>query len=429
VKRPVLSDSEGKDVTTEKPAGTAYRNFALVMLLLVYTFNFVDRQILGILASAIKTDLQLSDKQLGLLGGLAFALLYSTLAIPLAWLADRTSRTWVITLSLAVWSLFTGLCGFATSFGQLFAARIGVGVGEAGGIAPSYAVIADMFPPRSRARALSVYSLGIPLGSAAGVLLGGYIAARVDWRTAFFVVGAAGVLLAPIFRLTVREPARAAPVAGRAPVGRVFAILAAKPSFWLLALGAASSSMLGYGLAFWLPSLLKRSFHLDLVQTAQFYGAVLLLGGVPGILLGGYVGDRFGARDRAIYARAPAIAFFVAVPLFAAGIMSGSTVAAFLFLLVPQALVYLWLAPVVTAVQHLVPAHMRATASASFLLINNLIGLGAGSFVLGAVSDGLTAKYGDEALRYAMLGGLSLYLLAGLLMWLASKPLRKDWVE
>lgn len=414
---------------TNKPAGTGYRNFALVMLLLVYTFNFVDRQILGILASAIKTDLQLSDKQLGLLGGLAFALLYSTLAIPLAWLADRTSRTWVITLSLAVWSLFTGLCGFATSFGQLFAARIGVGVGEAGGIAPSYAVIADMFPPRARARALSVYSLGIPLGSAAGVLLGGYVAARVDWRTAFFVVGAAGVLLAPIFRLAVREPARAAPVAGRAPVGRVFAILAAKPSFWLLALGAASSSMLGYGLAFWLPSLLKRSFHLDLVQTAQFYGAVLLLGGVPGILLGGILGDRFGDRDRAIYARAPAIAFFVAVPLFAAGIMSGSTIAAFLFLLVPQALVYLWLAPVVTAVQHLVPAHMRATASASFLLINNLIGLGAGSFVLGAVSDGLTAKYGDEALRYAMLGGLSLYLLAGLLMWLASKPLRADWVE
>ena len=170
---------------TEKTAGTAYRNFALAMLLLVYTFNFVDRQILGILASAIKTDLQLSDKQLGLLGGLAFALLYSTLAIPLAWLADRTSRTWVITLSLAVWSLFTGLCGFAAGFGQLFAARIGVGVGEAGGIAPSYAVIADMFPPRSRARALAVYSLGLPLGSAAGVLLGGFIAARVDWRAAF----------------------------------------------------------------------------------------------------------------------------------------------------------------------------------------------------------------------------------------------------
>jgi predicted MFS family arabinose efflux permease len=414
---------------TEKTATTGYRNFALAMLLLVYTFNFVDRQILGILASAIKTDLHLSDKQLGLLAGPAFALLYSTLAIPLAWVADRTSRTWVITLSLAVWSLFTGLCGFATSFGQLFAARIGVGVGEAGGIAPSYAVIADMFPARSRARALAVYSLGIPLGSAAGVMLGGYIAARVDWRTAFFVVGAAGVLLAPLFRLVVREPVRDAAVAGRAPVGQVFAILAAKPSFWLLALGAASSSMLGYGLAFWLPSLLKRSFHLDLVQTAQFYGAVLLIGGVPGILLGGVIGDRFGGRDRAIYARAPAIAFLVAVPLFAAGIMSTSTAAAFLFFLIPQALVYLWLAPVVTAVQHLVPAHMRATASASFLLINNLIGLGAGSFALGAVSDGLTARFGDEALRYSMLGGLSLYLLAGVLMWLASTPLRKDWVE
>ena len=260
-------------------------------------------------------------------------------------------------------------------------------------------------------------------------MLGGYIAARVDWRTAFFVVGGAGVLLAPLFRLVVREPLRDAPLDDRAPVGRVFAILAAKPSFWLLALGAASSSMLGYGLAFWLPSLLKRSFHLDLVQTAQFYGAVLLIGGVPGILLGGAIVDRLGGRDRAIYARAPAIAFLVAVPLFAAGILSHSTAAAFLLFLIPQALVYLWLAPVVTAVQHLVPAHMRATASASFLLINNLIGLGAGSFALGAVSDGLTARFGDEALRYAMLGGLSLYLLAGALMWLAAKLLCDDWVD
>jgi MFS family permease len=406
-----------------------YRILALAMLLLVYTFNFVDRQIFSILVPAIKADLSLTDTQLGVLGGLAFALLYSTLAIPLAWLADRTSRTWTITISLGVWSGFTALCGWAGNFGQLFGARLGVGVGEAGGVAPSYAVIADTFPPQSRARALAVYSLGIPLGSAAGVLLGGYIATRVDWRAAFVTVGIAGVLLAPIFRLLVREPARDRAIAATEPVRHVFAILARKPSFWLLAFGASASSMLGYGLAFWLPSLLKRSFHLDLQDVSYFYGAILLLGGVPGVLLGGVIGDTFGTRDRAAYARAPAIAFVIAVPLFAAGILSSSVTAAFLFFLVPQALAYVWLAPVITAVQHLVPAHMRATASASFLFINNLIGLGLGSVALGALSDGLTKRLGDEALRYSMLTGLVLYLVAALLMWLGAKPLRKDWVE
>ena len=417
------------DIPATPREGRRYRVTALVMLLLVYTFNFVDRQILGILAPTIKADLALTDTQLGLLGGLAFALLYSTLAIPLAWLADRTSRTWVITLSLAVWSAFTALCGVASNFAQLFAFRIGVGVGEAGGVAPSYAVIADTFAPDRRARALAVYSLGIPLGSAAGVMLGGYIATSIDWRTAFIVVGVAGLVIAPVFRLCVREPVRGSDACDREPVRRVFGILVRKPSFWLLAFGASASSMLGYGLAFWLPSLMQRSFGLDLIETAQFYGGVLLLGGVAGVLLGGVLGDRLGARDRRMYARVPAIAFVIAVPLFAAGILSSSVTAAFVFFLVPQALAYVWLAPVITAIQHLVPGHMRATASATFLLINNLIGLGGGSFALGALSDGLAAHYGDEALRYAMLMGLVLYLVAALLMWLASTPLRQDWVD
>ncbi len=416
-------------MTTDRRTRPTARVVTLGLLLLVYTFNFVDRQILGILAPAIKADLALSDTQLGLLGGLAFALLYSTLAIPLAWLADRTSRTWVITASLAVWSGFTAACGLATSFAQLFAFRLGVGVGEAGGVAPSYAVIADTFPAGSRARALAVYSLGIPLGSAAGVLLGGYIATRVDWRAAFFVVGLAGIVLAPIFRLFVREPVRDSAANAQAPVSGVFAILAAKPSFWLLAFGASASSMLGYGLAFWLPSLMKRSFGLDLVATAQFYGSILLLGGVAGVLLGGILGDRLGAKDRGAYAKLPAIAFVIAVPLFAAGILSSSVAAAFLCFLIPQALAYVWLAPVITAIQHLAPPHMRATASASFLLINNLIGLGGGSFVLGALSDQLTPIYGEEALRYSMLCGLVLYLVAAVLMWLAARPLRRDWVD
>lgn len=414
---------------TQEQSPSRYRFAVLAMLLLVYTFNFIDRQILGILAGPIKAELQLSDTQLGLLGGIAFAALYSTLAIPLALLADRTSRTWVITGSLAVWSGFTALCGMATSFGQLFLFRLGVGVGEAGGVAPSYALIADYFPPRERARALAVYSLGIPLGAAAGVMLGGYVAALVDWRTAFIVVGLAGVVIAPLFRLVVREPKRGAGRTSAIPLGAVFAILAAKRSFWFLALGAASSSMLGYGLAFWFPQLLQRSFGLDLVQTSQFYGGVLLIGGTIGVLGGGLLGDRFGTRDRANYARMAALAFLLAVPLFAAGILSGSVALAFALFLIPQALAYVWLGPVITAVQHLVPAEMRATASASFLLINNLVGIGGGTFALGALSDSLAAGYGADALKYAMLMGLVFYLLAALLMMLGAAALRRDWVD
>jgi MFS family permease len=178
------------------------------MLLVVYTFNWIDRQILGILAPAIKADLGLSNTQLGALGGIAFAALYSTLAIPLALIADRTSRTWVITVSLTVWSAFTALCGFAGSFWQMFAFRVGVGVGEAGGVAPSYALITQYFPPHQRARAMSVYALGIPVGLALGVLFGAAIAEAVNWRTAFIVIGVLGVLIAPVFRMIVKSPPR-----------------------------------------------------------------------------------------------------------------------------------------------------------------------------------------------------------------------------
>ncbi|PCG13880.1 spinster family MFS transporter [Sphingomonas adhaesiva] len=400
----------------------------LAMLLLVYSFNFLDRQILSILAQPVKADLGLTDAQLGMLGGLAFAILYSTLAIPLALLADRTSRTWVITVSLAVWSGFTALCGAAGSFTQMFLFRLGVGVGEAGGVAPSYALIADTFRPEWRARALAIYSLGIPLGAAAGVLLGGYIAAAVEWRTAFFAVGIAGLGIAPAFRWLVRDPPRAAPAADREPIGRVFAILAGKPAFWLLAFGAAAGSMCGYGVAFWLPSLMMRSFGLTLVGTGQFIGALLLSGGVAGILLGGTLGDRLGARDRRWYALLPALCYVAGTPLFIAGVLSGSAIAAFALFVVPQALVYVWLGPVLTAVQHLVPAHLRATASASFLLINNLIGLGLGSWVIGRLSDALVPAYGDQSLRYAIAAGLCLYLIAGALMALASRRLARDWV-
>jgi len=416
------------------PATPRYRALVLAMLLLVYTFNFLDRQILGILVAPIKAELKLSDTQLGALGGIAFALLYSTLAIPLALVADRTSRSWVITISLGVWSAFTALCGLATGFWQFFAFRLGVGVGEAGGVAPSYAMIADYFPPHQRARALSIYSLGIPVGLAAGALLGGLLASAVNWRWAFVAVGLAGIVIAPVFRLIVKEPPRgafdppAATPAERVSVWAVFALLAAKPSFWLMAFAAAFSSLCGYGLAFWVPSVLIRSFGFTLLTASQYIGSLLLIGGTIGVFAGGWLADRLGKSDRGIYARLPAIAWIVTVPLFAAGLTSGSPTLSWFLFLIPNGLNILWLGPVTTAVQHLVPPPMRATASASFLFINNLIGLGLGSLVMGRLSDAMTAVHGTDALRYATLYALGFYLIAAVLMLLAVRPLRRDWV-
>src|SRR6478672_12598332 len=195
----------------------------LVLLLLAYIFNFLDRQILGILGPAIKADLHLSDTQFGAVGGLAFALLYSVLGVPLAFLADRTSRSAVVAGSLALWSAFTALCGLANGYWQLFLCRLGVGIGEAGGVAPSYALIADYFPVERRARALAIFSLGIPIGLAGGTLIGAYIAAAIDWRAAFLVMGVAGIALAPVLRFVVRDVPRR-PSTTEAPVRTVFAI-------------------------------------------------------------------------------------------------------------------------------------------------------------------------------------------------------------
>ena len=406
------------------------RNASLVLtlLLVAYIFNYLDRQILGILAGSIIGELHLSDRQFGALSGPPFAILYSVLGIPFAYLADRTSRSRVIAAAVAFWSAFTALCGTAVSFWQFFIFRMGVGIGEAGGVAPSYALIADYFEPRRRARALAIFSLGVPIGLALGTLLGAYIAHAISWRAAFFAMGIAGVLLAPVMLMVVRDPARAsAPSA--APLGQVFPMLARKPVFWLLAFAASSSSLCGYGLATWIPSVLERSYHLTLVQRGEFMASVVFIGGCTGVFAGGWFADRLGSVDRGWYAKLPAIAWLITAPTFAAGLMAPSLWLAWPLLLIPNALNIFWLGPVITAVQHLVPRRMRSTASACFLLINNLIGLGIGPYLIGSVSESLKQSYGAEALRYAAVGCTIFYVLAGLLMLLCVPRLRTAWVD
>jgi MFS family permease len=425
----------------------------LFILVVVYAFNFIDRQIVGILAVPIKADLSLTDTQLSLMGGLAFALFYTFLGIPIAWLADRGNRVWIMTAALSIWSAMTAACGFAQNFAQLFVARLGVGVGEAGGVAPAYSLISDYFPPASRARALSIYSFGIPIGSALGVLLGGILTSILDWRAAFTIVGLAGLAIAPVFKLTLREPARGgldATTAAGSPARFVDVVrtIARKPSFWGLSFGAASSSMMGYGLIFWLPSFLVRSFGGDLpdffswmpaallpenpkpvLYASYFYATILLVGGVAGIWIGGALADRYGQARKGAYAIVPAVAFLATIPFYVAGVLSKSLALTFVLFLFPTALSLVWLGPVITAFQHLVTPGMRATASAIFLFINNLIGIGLGNLVIGAISDGLAESLGEESLRYAILSGTAFYIAAAALFIITAPRLKKDWVR
>jgi len=423
----------------EAAATLAYRSYVLVVLVIVYTFNFIDRQIVGILAIPIKADLHLSDSQLGLMGGLAFALFYTFLGIPIARLADRVSRTGIMTAALALWSLMTALCGITQSFAQLFLARVGVGVGEAGGVAPAYSVICDYFPGKERARALSAYSFGIPIGSAVGIVLGGFITSLMSWRMAFFIVGLAGLLVTPLLKLTVREPKRggldplamdAAPgaAASRTPsLLEVIAVLLRKPSFWGLSFGASCASMMGYGLFFWAPSFLVRSFHLSLLQASLTFGTLVLVGGLIGIWAGGVLADRYGEQRRGMYALIPAIAFLTTIPFYVAGVLSTTLWISLTVLLVPTALGLVWLGPVLAAVQQVVPATMRATTAALFLFTNNLIGIGLGTTIIGFVSDSMRVRYGTESLRYAILAGTGFYLVAAGFLLFASRHLRTDW--
>ena len=313
---------------------------------------------------------------------------------------------------------------------------MGVGIGEAGGVAPSYALISDFYPRERRARALAFFSLGIPIGSALGVFFGGWIASHLDWRSAFLIVGLAGLPAALLVKLLVREPVRGGfdSADGTAsdpapPFARSRRRLARTPSFWLLSFGAASGSILGYGLIFWLPSFFGRSFGLALgrgrlvLRRRSCWSAA---SPAPGSAAGSATAT--GPGDPGSYARIPALCFLVAAPCFALGLFAPSLWLGWLLFAIGQMLALAWLGPVIAAVQHIVPPNMRATASASFLFINNLIGIGFGIFFLGFMSDRMTAAMATGRCKYSILYGLGFYLLSALFYFVASRRLARDWV-
>ncbi len=405
----------------------SYRFVVLSALTSVYAINYLDRQIVSVLASSIKADLGLSDTQLGLLGGIAFAIVYSTCSVPFAMLADRTKKVWVITAAMAIWSGFTALCGTATSFMQIFLYRMGVGVGEAGGVAPSYAIVAGYFSANERGRALAVFSMGGPLGAAAGFLLGGIIAEVTDWRTAFIIIGLTGLVLAPLFRLIVSEPKRAvAPPAAQARAGEVFAILGRKPTFWLLSLGVAIACIPTAAFLFWIPSIMQRSHGLTLIETSHFVSALVLVAGVAGLLAGGWLSDHLGRANPGAYMKIPGLSFCLCSPILCVGMLTSSLPAAFLLITIAFSMTYFYLGPSVSVAQSLVPETMRSTSSACFLLIINLISVGGGPWIVGLASDLFTSRFGDDGLRYALVAVLPLYVVGGGMLVLGSKRVRAD---
>lgn len=420
--------------SNESVFSPAVRNYALSVLFVVYTFNFIDRQILSILLEPIKADLQLSDTALGMLTGFAFALFYATLGIPIARYADKGNRRNLIALALAIWSGMTALCGLAQNFWHLLAARIGVGVGEAGCSPPSHSMIADYFPATNRATALGIYSLGIPVGILFGFIAGGWLNEFFGWRVAFFVVGVPGLLLAVLVRFTLREPPRGM-AEGRVDSSEVqptimetFRYLWAKRAFRHMAIGGALTAFVGYGIVTWVPSFLIRSYGMTTGEVGTYLGLILGIPGGIGIVLGGYCADRFGSRDTRWYLWIVSVSLLLATPFSVGVYMSGSATASLLFLIFPVLLGNFYQATTFSQAQGLATLRMRAVAAAVLLFILNIIGLGAGPQLVGVLSDLLKDSYGDESLRYSLLILSFVNIWAAYHFYVAGKYLKGDLV-
>ena len=412
---------------------SAYRSYALGLLVVVYIFNFIDRSILGILVEPIKRDLGVNDTMMGFLGGIAFATFYTFLGIPIARLSDKGSRRNVLTVCLALWSGATALCGLAANFFHLLLARIGVAVGEAGASPASHSMISDMFPPERRATALGIYALGIPIGTMLGNLSGGWINEALDWRSAFFLVGLPGVLLAVVVRFTLREPPRGAAEAIEVkteeppPVKEVFQYLWARRSFRLISLGAGLHAFVGYGVGYWIPAMFSRSHG---YSTSDMGVALFYLGfaSIAGTFLGGYLGDKMAGRDVRWYVWLPGLATIISVPFSGYVYLSNDPFAALWVLAIPYFFGAYYLAPTFSLAQGMVGLRMRALASSIILFIANIIGLGLGPQFTGIASDLLfvSTDLGDDSLRWALILSLIFNVVSALLYLGAGKTLKAD---
>lgn len=428
-----IPKTESVDVSTaDRLKSASYRKYVLAMLVIVYIFNFLDRQIVTILAEPIKVDLGLNDTQIGLMTGLAFALFYSVLGIPLARLADRTKRVNIIAVALVVWSGMTALCGLAQNFSQMLAARIGVGVGEAGCSPPAHSLIADYYPPEQRSSALSIYALGIPIGSIIGLLAGGWIAEFWGWRIAFFVVGVPGILLALIVKFTIREPLRGMNDIGHVaeqeqpPLGETLRTLAQNKTLFHVAMGGALTAFAGYGIGQWMPAFFIRIHGLGIAETATYFGLVIGFASAIGTFMGGSIADRFARKDPRVYAWLPGAGVLLAFPFYVVAMLMDNPYLAIAILIAPGFLNSLWMGPVFGTVQNIAPMRSRALASALLMFVLNIIGLGLGPFMVGVMSDLLSGPFPEDSLRYAIIIATAAYVWAAVHFYLAGRTIVAD---
>lgn len=444
----ISPDAEPSAVTPAADEGLyspAYQRTALFLLTLVYVFNFVDRQVLNILAEAIKVDLSLSDTQLGLVTGLAFALFYSLLGLPLARYAERGDRPGLIALALTVWSGFTIACGFANSFLHLLLFRLGVGVGEAGGVPPSHSLITEFTPKAKRALALALFSTGLPLGSFIGLGFGGILGDAVGWRMTFVLAGAPGLLIAIAVRLLIREPRRAISVSQRPrPTESLWSslgVISSIPTFRSTAAGGALLAVAIYGGGAFLapfflrahgPEVAQMATHVGLKGTGFLglvFGATVGLAGALGAFAGGWLSDRFSGASIRSYMTVPAVASILAAPVFFFVFQSATAAAALPALALGNALLNIYLGPMHATCQTVVNPRHRATVSAFVLVIVNLVGLGVGPPAVGMISDYARTSMGlvdHEALRLAMMVISAVPLAAAACFWLGRRTIDAD---
>ena len=411
----------------------AYRSYALSLFLLVYIINFVDRQIFGILIEPIRLEIDLSDTQLGLLGGIAFAIFYTFAGIPIARWADVGVRKNIVALALVIWSVMTMFTSTAKGFGTLLIARVGVGIGEAGCSPPIHSLISDMYPEEERATALSTYALGIPIGAAIGTLLGGWIGEYFGWRMAFMVVGLPGIIVAIVVFFTVREPPRGHSEPDHVqvqkdlvPLADTLRFLWSLRAFRHLSFAGALHAFVGYGVGLFIPAFFMRVHGFGLAETST-YLFLIGLTGIIGTYLGGYLGDRMGKKDKRWYMGIPGIATIISVPFAVLFYTTGDPMLAIVLAIPGAILGPMYLGPTFAMTQTLVPPAMRSTASAILLFVLNLIGLGLGPVFAGFLSDILRPGYGEESIRYSLLIlAVAGNIWSALHYYLASRTLRED---
>lgn len=426
-----LPDATPPDSSAPAQYSKGYANYVLGILFLVYIFNFVDRQVLSVFIGPVKEEFGASDTQMGLLVGFAFALLYTIAGIPIARWADTGNRRNIIALGLLVWSGMTVLSGFAKSFLHLALARVGVGIGEAAGSPPAHSLIADYFALDRRATALAIYASGAFVGGALAFLAGGYLREYFDWRTAFIVVGAPGILLALVVRLTVQEPPRGLSEQRTGEQARstfmdTLRFLLASRAWVIMMAGYSLLSLTGYAVLMWGFEFFARVHAMDPIRIGQLMGVVIGAGGCLGSLAGGMIVDRVSARRVSRAVSVPALSTLLAAPLGAAFLLADSAIAVTLSFFAFFTTLNVYLPAMFSANQNLARLEMRATASALMLFCANIVGAGAGPLLVGALSDAFARDHGIESIRYALLCCVGIGTIGGLLLLRSSRYLEAD---